>query len=358
MAAPGLPRAPPTTRDIDLGAALRDDLPLMRAPGFWTGEGSGLAPLLLSPLAALYGAATARRMARHGWRAPVPVVCCGNATAGGAGKTTLALDLGQRLANRGIATHFLLRGYGGRLKGPLRVDPARHDSRDVGDEALLLAAERPAWIAGGDRGAGARAAVEGGAQLIVMDDGLQNPTLEKDLSLLVIDGTYGFGNGRMIPAGPLREPVKAAAARSQAAVLIGEDETGALAQLPPSMPMLRARLAPGPEASLLAGQSVLAFCGIANPRKFFSTIQEAGAVLAGRQAYADHYPYDEGDLRELLAEAESLRAILVTTRKDFVRVPREVRSRVTVVTVRLEWEEPASIEALLDPLAARVPVAA
>jgi tetraacyldisaccharide 4'-kinase len=200
--------------------------------------------------------------------------------------------------------------------------------------------------------------VAAGAQAIVMDDGLQNPTLEKDLSLLVIDGSYGFGNGRIIPAGPLREPVQAAARRAQAAVLIGEDETGALGQLPGGMPVLRARLAPGPEAAMLAGQSVLAFCGIANPRKFFATLQEAGAVLAGRQAYADHYPFDEGDLKELVEEAEALRAILVTTRKDFVRIPPAWRARVTVVTVTLAWEEPARIEALLDPLAARVPAAA
>jgi len=329
----------------------------MRAPDFWTGDGRGLLPLLLSPIAALYGAATARRMRRPGWRAPVPVICCGNATAGGAGKTTLALDIGQRLAKRGIAVHFLLRGYGGRLKGPLRVDPALHESPDVGDEALILAAERPAWISA-DRGAGARAAVEAGAQAIVMDDGLQNPTLEKDLSFLVIDGNSGFGNGRIIPAGPLREEVAAAAARTQAAVLIGEDETGALDRLPPALPLLRAQLVPGPEAELLAGQPVLAFCGLANPRKFFATLQEAGAVLAGRQAFADHYPYDEDDLRELLEEAEALRAIPVTTRKDFVRIPKAFRARVTVVTVALEWEEPARIEALLDPLAARVPAAA
>ncbi len=329
----------------------------MRAPEFWSGDSGGLLPLLLSPIGALYGAATARRMARPGWQAPVPVICCGNATAGGAGKTTVALDLGRRLANRGIAVHFLLRGYGGRLKGPTRVDPATHDSQAVGDEALLLAAERPAWISA-DRAAGARAALAAGAQAIVMDDGLQNPTLAKDLSLLIIDGTYGFGNGRIIPAGPLREPVTAAAARCRAAVLIGKDETGALAQLPPDKRVLRARLRPGPEAELLAGQPVYAFCGIANPRKFFATLQEAGAVLAGRTAFADHYPYDEGDMREVLAQAEALRAIPVTTRKDFVRIPPAFRSRVTVVTVQLEWEDTAAIEALLDPLAQRVPVPA
>ncbi len=329
----------------------------MRAPEFWSGGGGGLAPILLSPFSALYAAATARRMAHPGWHAPVPVICCGNATAGGAGKTTVALDLGRRLGNRGIGAHFLLRGYGGRIKGPARVDTAQHDSTAVGDEALLLAAERPTWVAA-DRGGGAKAMIAAGAQAIVMDDGLQNPTLDKDLSLLVIDGSYGFGNGRVIPAGPLREPVAAAAARCNAAVMVGEDETGALAQLPPGLPVLHARLKPGPEAELLAGQPVFAFCGIANPRKFFATLQEAGAFLAGRQAYADHYPFDEGDLRDLLAEADSLRATPVTTRKDFVRIPPAFRNRVTVVTVQLEWVEPAAIEVLLDPIAARVPVPA
>lgn len=329
----------------------------MRAPEFWGGDGRGVLPLLLSPAAALYGAATARRMARPGWQAPVPVLCCGNATAGGAGKTTVALDIGQRLANRAVAAHFLLRGYGGSLRGPVRVDPSAHDSEAVGDEALLLAAERPTWVAA-DRAAGAKAAVAGGARCIIMDDGLQNPGLQKDLSLLIIDGTFGFGNNRIIPAGPLREPVAAAAARCRAAVMIGADETNAAALLPPRLPVLRAHLRPGPEAEMLAGQPVYAFCGIANPRKFFATLQEGGAVLAGRMAFADHYPFDAGDMSTLLAEAEALRAIPVTTRKDFVRIPPAFRSRVTVVTIRLEWEDTAAIEALLEPLAARVPVPA
>jgi tetraacyldisaccharide 4'-kinase len=329
----------------------------MRAPDFWTGDGGGIAPLLLSPIAALYASATARRVARPGWRAPVPVICCGNATAGGAGKTSLALDLGQRLANRGVAVHFLTRGYGGTLRGPVRVEPGRHDSTAAGDEALLLAAQSPTWIAA-DRAAGARAAIEAGAQALVMDDGLQNPTLEKDLSFLTIDGSYGFGNGRVIPAGPLREPVLSAAGRSQAAVLMGEDGCGALGVLPPGMPVLRARTVPGPEAAGLKGQSVFAFCGIANPRKFFATLSESGALIAGRASYADHYPYDAGDMRELLAEADRLRAIPVTTKKDFVRIPAAFRARVTVVTVTLAWEEPAMLEAMLDPLAGRVPVPA
>ena len=285
-------------------------------------------------------------MRRPGWRAPVPVICCGGATAGGAGKTTLALDIARRLAARGAAPHVLLRGYGGSLRGPARVDPAIHGSDAVGDEALLLAAVAPTWVSA-DREAGARAAVAAGAGAIVMDDGLQNPGLEKSLALLTIDGGYGFGNGHVIPAGPLREPVAAAAARCQAAVLIGADDCGALAALPPGLPVLRADLVPGPEMAALQGESVFAFCGIANPRKFFATLRGGGAVLAGSEAFADHYPFDADDLRALLASAERLGATPVTTRKDWVRIPPGFRDRVTVVGVSLAWEDEAGAEALL-----------
>ena len=322
---------------------------MLRAPQFWHSGRGGLAPLLLSPVSAIYARATARRMSRPGWVAPVPVICCGNVTAGGAGKTTVALDLLSRLAARGVNAHALLRGYGGSARGPLRVEPDRHDSRVVGDEALLLAEHAPTWV-GADRAATARLAVAAGAEAIVMDDGLQNPTLAKTLSLLVIDGTFGFGNGRVIPAGPLREPVAAAAARAQAAVLIGEDETGARALLPAHLPLLRARLVPGPGTAALAHRPVLAFAGIANPGKFFDTLAEAGAIIVGRQTFADHYPYDDADIEAILAEAEALAALPVTTRKDFVRIPPRLRDRVAVARVGLAWEDEEALEALLAPL--------
>ncbi|WP_207537271.1 tetraacyldisaccharide 4'-kinase [Sabulicella rubraurantiaca] len=327
----------------------------MRAPEFW-GRGGGIWPLLLRPAAAAYARATARRVAKPGWKAPVPVICCGGATAGGAGKTTLALEVGSRLAARGLSPHFLLRGYGGSLKGPVRVDPAEHDSSKVGDEALLLAALAPTWVSA-DRAEGARRAVAAGAGVVIMDDGLQNPTLEKSLALLTIDGSYGFGNRHVIPAGPLREPVAMVAARCQAAVLVGEDETGALAALPPSLPVLRASLVPGPEMEELRGGSVFAFCGIGNPRKFFNTLRTGGAVVAGSEAFADHYPFDASDLTRLLAEAEKLSATPVTTRKDWVRIPVEFRSRVKVVSVSLQWEDEAAFEALLRGCGATQPAA-
>jgi tetraacyldisaccharide 4'-kinase len=302
-------------------------------------------PRLLFPLAAVTAAVTARRVARSGWRAPVPVICCGNVTVGGAGKTTLALDLGLRLLARGRRVHFLSRGYGGSGRGTHRVGPG-DIAAAVGDEPLLLAEVAPTWT-GADRAASARAAVAAGAEVLMLDDGLQNPTLCKDLSLLVIDGATGFGNGRVMPAGPLREPVAAGVSRCQAAVLIGSDLAGAAAVLPRGLPLLRARLVHGPEVDALAGRKVLAFAGIASPEKFFATLAEAGVVLAGRKGFPDHHPYTDPELRRLLAEAARLDAVLVTTAKDAVRLPAALRAEVFVAGVAIAWEDAAAIEALL-----------
>jgi tetraacyldisaccharide 4'-kinase len=186
-----------------------------------------------------------------------------------------------------------------------------------------------------------------GAEVVLMDDGLQNPGVRKRLSLLVMDGASGFGNGRVFPAGPLREPVAAAASRCQAAVLIGPDATGALAKLPPGLPVHRARLVAGPEAAALAGRRVLAFAGIAMPEKFFATVAELGAEQVARRAFPDHHPYTQAELDDLLAEADRLGAMPVTTTKDAVRLPPAVRERVHVLTVSLAWENPDAPEDLL-----------
>nr|WP_294553947.1 tetraacyldisaccharide 4'-kinase [uncultured Rhodopila sp.] len=315
-----------------------------RAPSFWSRD--GVAARLLSPLSAMGAALTARRVARPGWQAPVPVICCGNVTVGGAGKTTLALDLAQRLVERGRAVHVLLRGYGGSARGVKRV--ARDDPAAlVGDEALLLAAVAPTWV-GGDRAASGRAALAAGADVLLMDDGLQNPTLTKSFSILVVDGATGFGNGRVLPAGPLREPVAAAAARCRAAVLIGADATGALSRLPPLLPVLRADLVQDASIGALAGQTVLAFAGIAIPDKFFAPLRRAGAVLAAARAFPDHHAYSAPDLHALRLQAEALNARLVTTPKDAVRLPPGFRAIVTVIGVGLEWDDRDGIDRLLD----------
>lgn len=320
----------------------------MHPPAFWR---TGTWPSrLLAPLSAIAAAITARRVARPSWAAPVPVICCGNATVGGAGKTTLALDLANRLTARGAAVHILLRGYGGSARGPRRVQPG--DPASVtGDEALLLAGAAPTWT-GADRAASARAAIAAGAEVLLMDDGLQNPALRKTMSLLTVDGAAGFGNGRVLPAGPLREPAAAAAARCRAAVLIGPDTSGAAAALPPSLPLLRATLVQGPEIADLAGRRVVAFAGIAIPEKFFRPLEQAGAILLERHPFPDHHPYTRDDLARLDTAARAQDAILATTPKDAVRLPLAFRHRVSVVTVRLRWEDDRAIEALIDELLA------
>ena len=317
----------------------------MRAPLFWQRDGAWAH--VLAPVSAVVSASTARRVARAGWRAPVPVLCCGNAGVGGAGKTTLALDVARRLQRRGEQVAFVTRGYGGRVRETVRVD-AHHDARDVGDEALLLAEVAPTLV-GVDRAASARLAVAQGATVLVMDDGLQNPGLEKDLSLLVIDGAAGFGNGRVLPAGPLREPVLAAAGRCQAAVMIGADARAAAAALPASLPVLRAALRP--DALGLAGRTVFAFAGIGRPEKFFETVREAGAVVAGQRSFPDHHRYRTAELEALWRSAVALGAGLVTTPKDEVRLPPGWRERVEVAGVSLQWADDGPLEALLGKLA-------
>jgi tetraacyldisaccharide 4'-kinase len=322
---------------------------LRAAPSFWSHDG----PLarVLSPLSKIGSVLTAARIARPGWRAPVPVVCCGNVTVGGAGKTTLVLDLAQRLSGRGI--HILLRGYGGASRGAHRVAPDDPVSL-VGDEALLLAQVAPTWT-GADRAASARAAIAAGANILLMDDGLQNPTLRKTGSLLVIDGRTGFGNGRVLPAGPLREPVASAAARCHAAVLIGPDTTLATGRLPPTLPVLQADLVQDPSIAALAGRRVLAFAGIALPEKFFEPLRQAGADLVAARPFPDHHPYTSRELDQLLHDASHQQAIPVTTPKDAVRLPPSIRAQVTVIGVGLEWREPGQIDRLLEKIIAADP---
>jgi len=326
----------------------------MRTPAFWGHGARSPWPTLLAPLGAVVASVTARRIARPGWRAPVPVICCGNVTVGGAGKTTLALDLASRLRARGVAVHVLLRGYGGstraahshRSPGPHRVAPGDPASL-VGDEALLLAEVAPTWV-GADRAASARSAVAAGAEILLLDDGLQNPTLIKDMSLLVVDGGSGFGNGHVLPAGPLREPVAAGAARCQAAVLIGADAIGAAAQLPDGLPVLRARLEQAPEVADLLGRRVLAFAGIARPEKFFDGLQRAGVTVEARRSFPDHHPYSMREIQDVLETAKRLQATPVTTPKDAARLTPELRAQLRVVGVRLVWDDDAAITRLLD----------
>lgn len=319
----------------------------MKAPAFWYRPPS-VAAALLWPVAAVWAAVGRAKLGRPGFRPGVPVVCVGNLVAGGAGKTPVVLDLVARLRGMGVSAHSLSRGYGGRLEGPVRVDLGCHGAAEVGDEPLLLAAGGAAWVAR-DRAVGARAAVAAGAQVIVMDDGFQNPALAKDLSLLVVDGAMGFGNGRVIPAGPLREPVAEGLARADALVLVGEDRAGVAEMVGGRVPVLRARLVPEPGAAAgLRGKRVLAFAGIGRPGKFFDTIAEVGAELAEAVPFPDHHPYTGAEVEGLLARAGRLGAVPVTTAKDAVRLPAGLRDRAAVLPVALAWEDEGAVTALLE----------
>lgn len=323
----------------------------MRTPDFWTATGpaANAVSLVLSPVGALYGLAgrLARRRARP-FRAHAKVLCVGNLTAGGSGKTPVAIALARRLAMRSIKTIFLTRGYGGRAAGPVRVDASAHHARDIGDEALLLAAAGPT-IVSRDRAAGAALADAEGADVIIMDDGYQNFGLVKDVSLLVVDAETGFGNGRLIPAGPLRERIADGLVRADAVVLMGK---GATAFPGFHGPVVPAQLVPNaPEA--LQGRSVFAFAGIGRPEKFFATLRALGADLVGRQGFADHHVYSGLELSTLHATAEKHKAILVTTEKDYVRIAPADRKGIVPVPVHAVVSPDPRFDALLDTLASQ-----
>lgn len=325
----------------------------MKPPAFWF-RPPGPAAAALAPLGALYHWAGAARRARAcPLRLPVPVVCVGNLSLGGTGKTPVVLSLLARLTDRGLKPHALSRGYGGSAAGPLRVDPNRHSAGEVGDEPLLLAAAAPAWVAR-DRAAGGLAAVESGAGGVVMDDGHQNAGLVKDLSLVVVDGGVGFGNGRVFPAGPLRESVAAGLARADALIVIGEDAQGvAQTASQRGLPVLTARLVPDPiAAASLRGRLVLAFAGIGRPQKFFDALAGAavGATVAETRGFPDHHPFTARELTDLQRRAAELGAILATTEKDRVRLPAEMRDAVATLPVNLLWDDARALDALLDRL--------
>lgn len=327
----------------------------MTPPRFWDRppEAPGLAARLLAPLGAVYAAATARRLRRgaagadgKGGPLALPgmrVICLGNLNAGGTGKTPATIALAQLLAARGHAPMILSRGHGGKLggqaSGPVTVNPARHSAADVGDEPLLLAAFAPVIVAD-DRRAGLRAAAAAGARVVLMDDGFQDPSIAKDLSVVVVDAARGFGNGRCLPAGPLREPVAKGLARADLILSVGPPEAqaafdarwgGALGDLA----RLRGLLEPLPMGMDWAGMRVFAFAGIGHPEKFFATLRAAGAVLCGSVALGDHQPLTPALMARIARDAEAARAQLVTTEKDAVRLPAALRTAVLTLPVRL-----------------------
>ena len=309
---------------------------------------------LLTPVSWIWAVVTARRIARATPADPgAPVICIGNLTVGGTGKTPIVRAVAERLAARGLQVHLLSRGYGGSLEGPVRVDLTRHTGAEVGDEPLMLARDYPVWVAR-DRAAGAQAAAAAGAQAIVMDDGHQNPSLKKAVSLVVIDGEvrdgeWPFGDGRVFPAGPMREPLVTGLARAEASIVLLPADLGGvdpeLAQALAARPMLSARLEPaqppppGPQVG---------FAGVGKPWKVERALRAAGCELADFAPFPDHFAYDEAVLGRLADRAAQFDAGLVTTEKDWVRLPPAWRARVAAWPVRAVFEAPDALDALLD----------
>ncbi len=322
---------------------------MIRAPAFWNDKDHPLSRAL-TPASWLWQQATDwRRRQAEPQHTPIPSICIGNVTAGGAGKTPTALLIGRLLLERGARPAFANRGYGAQLPGIcVKVDSEKHTAAEVGDEALLLAGLAPCYVSPMRLLAAQRAAADG-ATHIVFDDGLQNPTVAYDSSLLVLDGEYGLGNGRIMPAGPLREPLADAASRCQGAIIIGQDRHNLAAQLPSSMPCMRADIMPD-SGGLDKTQRYVAFAGIGRPEKFFDACRACGLDLASTIAFPDHHAYTASELVNLAQKSIERQAQLITTAKDAMRLSPAWKARVSVLPISLELADTEKLMQILPPL--------
>jgi len=326
---------------------------MIASPSFWY-EQKKISDIMLKcallPAGWLYGWLVRKRFDLY-FPVPMsrPVICVGNLVAGGAGKTPVALSLTGLLQDAGYNPHLLTRGYGGKESGPLQVSPGRDTAYDVGDEALLLVEKAPTWVSG-NRPLGAQEAMDSGANIVVMDDGFQNPVIYKDFSIVVIDGIVGLGNRQVMPAGPLREKLKYGLGRADAIVIVGEDRTDAAGHIRrfTAVPVLEASLAADDGNPDIKGKKVFAFAGIGRPQKFRETLEAGGASIAGWTEFPDHFPYDEEDLKIIVDAAGAEGALLLTTTKDHVRLPESLRRKIQKFSVHLAWKNPSEIVPLIE----------
>jgi tetraacyldisaccharide 4'-kinase len=317
----------------------------VRTPAFWS-DNSTLSQVL-HPISKLYEFINRLRYSFiRPAKFPIPVLCIGNITAGGSGKTPVALHIGRLLKERNAGAFFLSRGYGGTLKGPVMVDPKKHSAREVGDEPLLLAQVLPTIISK-NRVQGARLALQKGAKLIVMDDGFQNPSIAKTCSILVLDGKIGLGNGRIIPAGPLREAPENAFKRAHAVIIL--NRSTAIPPIPAGIMVLQGKTRLQ-NAANLKGKKIFAFCGLAYPHKFYDALHAAGANMAGTSSFADHHLYSDIDMNKLLAQSITQDAALITTHKDAVRVPEKFRDCIATVDMNIDFDDERMLELLIKHL--------
>lgn len=299
----------------------------MKQPAFWSREHSFLG-WLLAPLGWMYALLTRLRLLRgHPYQPGVPLICIGNINVGGTGKTPVTLALAELFFAAGKQVYFLNHGYKSKLQGIL-VDMRTHRGGQVSDEALLMATKAPT-IVDKNRGRGVAKAESLGADVILMDDGFQNPSVIKTLSLLVFDGQKGIGNGRCLPAGPLREPLAQGLKRADGVIIIGRDETGLTAQvkaLAPDMPILKGHVEP---ALALKGIRGIAFAGIGQPEKFFRMLENEGVTLVRKIAYPDHYAYRDEEVEALIQTGLPV----LTTAKDAVKIPDRLKAHLTQVDI-------------------------
>jgi tetraacyldisaccharide 4'-kinase len=333
----------------------------LEAPFWWYRERGALASAL-APLGRLFGRLAERRAARvTPYRSRLPVICIGNFTAGGGGKAPTALAVAALLGKLGGRACFLTRGYGGTSQGPLLVRK-EHSASEVGDEPLLLADAAPTMVSA-DRVAGAKAIEATEASVIVMDDGFQNPRLTKDLSLIVVDAGEGLGNGLIMPAGPLRAPLDQQIARADALVVIGSgDKAASLVDTFKALgkPVLTARVVSRQDSRWLRVLPVIGFAGIANPQKFFATLGSNGAGLQEKRPFPDHHRYTNQEAAALLRLAKERKAMLVTTEKDWVRLPDEegtalgeLKFRSRPFPIAVQFDDAAALRELLATVTAK-----
>ncbi len=321
----------------------------LKTPSFWYRHSDHAAPLqeiALTPLSWLYEAGHQINQSRYKpEKADIPVLCVGNLVSGGSGKTPVAISLMQLITGGKIADkpHFLTRGYGGSEKGPLLVDYFHHNSEEVGDESLLLA-KAAFTVVSRDRPKGAHLAKENGGDMLIMDDGLQNPSLHKDISFVVIDGASGFGNRKLLPAGPLREPLRQGFEKADAFVLIGKDKTGVLRTLPENKPVFHAHVEVPEDHKPSTTSSYVAFAGLGRPEKFYHLLQKLHLNVESWHPFPDHYNYTPADIFALIKEAKEKNATLITTEKDFQRLPEEEWGvNIAQLPINLVWEDEKAV---------------
>ena len=324
----------------------------LKSPKFWQKKNTFLGKVL-SPLGRIYAWGLRRKLKKtKPYRSKIPVVCIGNLVMGGVGKTPLAVSVAEYFKMNGMRPVFLTRGYGGGLSNVL-VDLDKHTAKDTGDEALLLARIAPT-IVDADRARGAKTAEKIGTDVVIMDDGFQNPQLVKDLSFAVFDGRYGFGNGKVFPAGPLREPVEDGLQRADAFIVVGKDKAGIKEWIDKrfmSLPFIGTHIEQDvAKIAQLSGKKVFAFAGIGYPDKFFDMLRDYGCDVVETQAFSDHYPYTDEDMTDLIARADKLEAVLVTTAKDGVRIAPRFLPQVQIVEAYMVWDTPDAMCALLSAL--------